>query len=826
MAAFTTTRNGTNGRSAKHSGVVARVVAGNGGGTDGGGGTGGAAAAGTRTTTNHRHYRGASGGKRSHGIGIGAGSDSGTGKHKQKNKHKHKTPRGGMFRTVLVVPLLVAIAIVFSYAAIFRSLSSMTECGCDGDGGNGDAGAAVRNPFHSVLGGRMVSWPLLSSLSSSLSSSSSGAVVPQHPPPPPSPPFHERSLEEILGSGSSSGASSGASATNNDAYTVLHTVTTRFMVGQARANPQLTSRSRYKVANNNNNNNNTSTSTSTSTSLFHLTKARYLLFETFCWPTMKFQSWQNYFWIVLVDPGLDPRIIRDLRTLLGSKHHFPAQNAFLVLTNNTSWSSDGIGVENATSYGVGLRPVAESYRNGTVPVLTGNTDYLLKALEILDDDDDDDNNHNNDNNHNKNILLVETLLDADDGLNNRGVEWIQTTAAAKTTEHKALRERALAPAAANAPPSLNTTWWLLCGTDHIEWHNRDVYTLSTEEYSKIGVTSGLAGLRKSPLFCTSAGFTRIGLTTSGNNNNNNNNNNNKNTNTNTNTLFPRDAYSNHALTFYFPGCTNRTSAAAAAATAATAAGSHGNYSACWHREFPDRAFVLKSRTITSDSMDHLNARRKAYDYRDISWLNETDYPLLIKESERWWTLLGEEFSIDRKKAWETSVYLFEQRRWILRENQYSRCAPGFPCYKEARKNHVRMERYWNQQAKAEWAKENPHKARVITVVHGNANANANAKNVKNASSRWENATLLQASANQLEGDYHRLAALKELKLQQRQRPRQRNQANANANANTNTNTNANAKAKAKAKAKANANTNTNTNTTTNAAAAVAVAPNR
>lgn len=131
-----------------------------------------------------------------------------------------------------------------------------------------------------------------------------------------------------------------------------------------------------------------------------------------------------------------------------------------------------------------------------------------------------------------------------------------------------------------------------------------------------------------------------------------------------------------------------------------------------------------------------------------------------------------------------------------------------------------MERYWNQQAKAEWAKENPHKARVVTIVHGNANANANAKNVKNASSRWENATLLQASANQLEGDYHRLAALKELKLQQRQRPRQRNQANANANTNTNTNANA------KAKAKANANTNTNTNTTTNAAAAVAVAPNR
>ena len=95
--------------------------------------------------------------------------------------------------------------------------------------------------------------------------------------------------------------------------------------------------------------------------------------------------------------------------------------------------------------------------------------------------------------------------------------------------------------------------------------------------------------------------------------------------------------------------------------------------------------------------------KKTNDYRDVAWLNETDYPLLINETERMWNILRNDFSIDRMKAWETSVYIFENRKLILKQNKDARCSPGFPCYDQAKKNLIRMERYWNSQAKGDHA---------------------------------------------------------------------------------------------------------------------------
>ncbi|VEU33315.1 unnamed protein product [Pseudo-nitzschia multistriata] len=460
---------------------------------------------------------------------------------------------------------------------------------------------------------------------------------------------------------------------NNIPYSVLHTVTTRFMVGQATGDPlrsfSATAKARAKKK---------MPHLLQKTSQYHLTKARAMLFETFCWPTMKFQTWQNFFWIVLVDPGLDANIIAELKTMLG-REHFPAENAFLVLTNNTDWASDGVGVENSTSYGVGLQPIAEAFQDGGLEIVTGNTDHLLRALDMMD------GTRRVGWEQDKPIMLIETLLDADDGLNNHAVEWIQNTAVAKTKEHWTQKREQLAggvnrTAALAVRPTLNSTWWLLCGMDHIEWHNRDIYRLTDEQFSSSGLTSGLVGLRQSPLFCTSAGFTRIGITSviSGDSRSGS-----QPRRSYSHAVFPKEAYSNHALAFYFPPCTPPMASATLS----------GNYSGCWHREFPERMFVLKSRTITSDSMDHMNPR-KSDDYRDVSWLNETAYPLLTNRVEEMWKILGRDFSIDRTSAWETSMYLYENRRLIVRENKNSRCSPGFPCYNEAKKNIFRLEKYW------------------------------------------------------------------------------------------------------------------------------------
>jgi hypothetical protein len=366
----------------------------------------------------------------------------------------------------------------------------------------------------------------------------------------------------------------------------------------------------------------------------------------------------------------------------------------MVLTNNTAWAADGVGVENVTSYGVGLYTVASEFRRGAVDVVTGNTTYLLQALDWIEGrterrqrqstgtSSDLDQPHSQREPSDPLILTIETLLDADDGLNNRGVQMIQDTALQRMKEQQdyfssvssswVTSAAAAARTAAKGPPSLDGTWWFLCGTDHIEWHNRDIFKLSSEEFQEVGVTSGLTGLRSSPFFCTSAGFTRVGLTPS-------------------NMTFPKDAYSNHALAFYFPKCTD-------VEELSTTPAANVSMAHCWRREFPGRPFILKSRSITSDSMDHMNPK-EADDYRDVPWLNKTDHPLLINETENTWDILINDFSIDRRAAWTTSLYLYNNRVKILMQNKQSRCAPGFPCYRAAKKNLIFMQRYWMRQEK-------------------------------------------------------------------------------------------------------------------------------
>jgi hypothetical protein len=374
---------------------------------------------------------------------------------------------------------------------------------------------------------------------------------------------------------------------------------------------------------------------------------------------MRHQTNHNFYWLILVDPGLDKRILKDMQELL---QQMPFQNAFMIMTNNTEWAADGVGVENVTSYGVGLRTIAQEHERGTADVVTGNTTHLIHALDVMDGRLE----------NGKPILSIETLLDADDGLNNQGVDWIQNIALKRVEEQQRYFGSFRFVLDFQQHTNLQETWWFLCGTDHIEWHNRDIFRIAPEDYAVTGITSGLTGVRKAPYFCTSAGFTRIGLTTAPSN-----------------MTFPKDGYSNHALAFYFPECT-------AESKISTTPTVNVSMAQCWRREFPGQPFILKSRSITSDSMDNLHP--KDHDYRDVPWVTAEEHPLLINETEKSWEILVQNFSINRRAAWSTSVYQYEHRRQILRENKVSRCSPGFPCYKAAKKNMILMERYWMRQA--------------------------------------------------------------------------------------------------------------------------------
>jgi hypothetical protein len=77
-------------------------------------------------------------------------------------------------------------------------------------------------------------------------------------------------------------------------------------------------------------------------------------------------------------------------------------------------------------------------------------------------------------------------------------------------------------------------------------------------------------------------------------------------------------------------------------------------------------------------------------YRDNSWENKTEHPLLVNETERTWKVLQQDFSISRLQAWNTSVFLRLHAAAIVKENQASHCAPGFPCRLVAQKTFTKM----------------------------------------------------------------------------------------------------------------------------------------
>ena len=238
-------------------------------------------------------------------------------------------------------------------------------------------------------------------------------------------------------------------------FQVIHTVLTRFMVGQP--------------------------------SFPILARARFKLFQAFCYPSMRYQTSQNFYWVVLAEAKMDPEILQEMAEMLQ-----PMPNAYLVLTSNTSWISDGYGVEGEKGYGVDLQEIADEFRAGTTNVTTGDLDKL-RSFDYLQMTG-------------KPILRLDTTLDADDGLHHHGVEMMHDMAI-----DFASRQRTFLRESRNITwLNLNNSWWNFCGHDHWEWHNRDIYMLSPGEYQAKGIGSGLIGLRREPVWCASAGTTRAG----------------------------------------------------------------------------------------------------------------------------------------------------------------------------------------------------------------------------------------------------------------------------------------------------------------------------
>lgn len=176
--------------------------------------------------------------------------------------------------------------------------------------------------------------------------------------------------------------------------------------------------------------------------LVALSNARLRLFETFCLPTMIHQRATNFVWFLMVDPLLPQNILLRLQALLQDHDNF-----YLIRSN-------------------AKLPSLEDTRQA----MTGNKDALESLLL-------DPHKH----------LLLETRLDADDGLHMDTLYQVQELA-------KAL-------------PVDTTGWQVICSKLHYEWRNNEIINASNTTTIPIQSSGSLRIVQES--ICVTPGYTLV-----------------------------------------------------------------------------------------------------------------------------------------------------------------------------------------------------------------------------------------------------------------------------------------------------------------------------
>lgn len=234
--------------------------------------------------------------------------------------------------------------------------------------------------------------------------------------------------------------------------------------------------------------------------LVTLGMARFHLFMTFCFPTMISQSSQHFFWIIKTDPQFTQTTVFDLMLQaiqsVSTNHH---NNIYLVASNNNFL----------------IHPQTKgTWRDGTEcldllqsKIYTGNITKLKMAMALRNE-----------------RPVVETRLDADDGLHMHYLKYIQLVALkrfqpalyhARHAHRDGDREDNDGSTSNSSmdpkrfPPAPRWLYW--CTRRHLEWHSSvgrkvQLITNSTEnddDKSSVGV---LAPIQHDNL-CVTPGMT-------------------------------------------------------------------------------------------------------------------------------------------------------------------------------------------------------------------------------------------------------------------------------------------------------------------------------
>jgi hypothetical protein len=166
-----------------------------------------------------------------------------------------------------------------------------------------------------------------------------------------------------------------------------------------------------------------------------LARARIELFKTFCLPTMKDQTSQQFLWLIRTDPGLDAMIMKEMVDLLKDNPNF-----YLLGSNNQKYDFNGLDV---------------------AKVYTGNQTLLQTAMGLQ-----------------RQLPLLESRLDADDGL--------------YLDFFRDIQKRALESLAKD-----NLKWISYCYTTAVAWrmYEKEPYGSLSMDKDSFCITPGLTGVR-------------------------------------------------------------------------------------------------------------------------------------------------------------------------------------------------------------------------------------------------------------------------------------------------------------------------------------------
>ena len=181
--------------------------------------------------------------------------------------------------------------------------------------------------------------------------------------------------------------------------------------------------------------------------------ARLHLFEIFCLPTMVSQTTSNFFWLFRIDPDLDAYVVAQLLHLTK-----PYDNIYVIASNHNFRINE--------EFPGAWRDGAQAADLQSSRIYSGDAHRLSQALALVED-----------------VLILDTRLDADDGLHTDYLRTVQS----------------LARQSVRNDPQLQWKYW--CVRRHLAWH----WAIPSEKQKKY-VAGSLMGSQNANL-CITPGIT-------------------------------------------------------------------------------------------------------------------------------------------------------------------------------------------------------------------------------------------------------------------------------------------------------------------------------